>query len=410
MISTYRSELELLGVPPSFRQWQKRCQVLHIPPVVAVAGSRGKSTVVRLLQAIYNEARIQSAIWTDFGVEINGRRQAGEIAGWNRALARLTESSLDVAVQELDWNLVAAVGLPAATYPIAIVTNLCANNDDCLGTPEGQIALRAVPRIANAVHSSGVMCLNGEDYSLQRAANGASARFSLAARSHSSPVIRNSDGKAPNVWIDADDHIVCGSVSHHEVICAVSDVPMTHAGTASFEVTNALLATSAAISTGIGIEIVRKALVSFQLTSSELPGSFNVMTVGTVRAVVDRVMPSWFLRPILRAANPRSVHRQITIIGGLETIPADDVFQVGRLLGRTHGAVIYFGDADDSTLTRLKRGLSGNEYPPVFVHLPTERRAINKAMQAVRSNDVLLFLTHLDPGPALRAVARMSAR
>lgn len=408
MISTYHSNAQLKGVPPSFRQWQKRCHALGIPPVIAVAGSRGKSTVVRLLQAIFDQAHIQSAIWTDFGVEINGRRQKGEISGWNRALARLTEDTLDIAVQELDWNLVAAIGLPEMTYPISVITNICTNHPGCLETPEGQIAIRALPRIARAVHCSGVMCLNGDDHALQLASQATTARFSIAAKSSLSPALRQSDGlHAPNVWIDDNDCIVCGSHHLHEQICAVADIPLSQDGAASFEVSNILLATAAALSTGIGIELIANALATFDVSARELPGSFNVLTKGTIRTVVDRIMPSWFLKPILRAANPRSNRRQISVVGGLETLPTDDVYEVGRLLGRTHGAIICFGEPDDSVLSRFKRGIASNEFPPVFVLLPTERRAINKAMQAVRSDDVVLFLTHQDPTPALRAVSRM---
>ncbi len=408
MIATYRSERQLHGIPPSFRHWQQRCHSLNIPPVIAVAGSRGKSTVVHLLQALFDDAGIQSAIWTDFGVEINGRRQRGEISGWNRALARVTDGSLDVAVQELDWNLIAAVGLPEATYPIGIITNVCTNHSDCLETPEGQLARRALPRVAGAVHKSGVVCLNGEDYTLQEAARATSAHLSIAARSSLSPMLRQNDGThAPNFWISDDSQIVCGSDQRQEKLCAIEDIPLSYAGTASFEVSNVLLATAAALSTGIGIELVTRTLASFNLSPDELPGSFNVTTRGSVRTVIDRAMPSWFLKPVLRAANPRSARRQITVIGGLEALPENDVCEVGRLLGRTHGAVICFGELDDSVLSTFKHGIAGNEYPPVFVQVPTERRAINKAMQAVRADDVLLFLTHQDPGPALRAVSRM---
>lgn len=408
MITSWRSENQLRGTPPSFRQWQQRCHDLGIPPVIAVSGSRGKSTIVRLLQAIFDEARIQSAVWTDFGVEINGRRQQGEIAGWNRALARLTESSLDIAVQELDWNLVAAVGLPNATYPIGIITNLCSNHNGCLDTPAGHVAMRALPRLARAIHGSGVICLNGEDHTLQQAASATTAQVSIVARSSLSPMLRQNDGTSPpNFWINENNALVCGSEKQSHEICSIEDIPLSLAGSASFEVMNVLLATSAALSTGIGIELVAQALRTFNLSSEDLPGSFNVATRGSIRTVIDRVMPSWFLRPVLRAANPQSARRQITVVGGLQTIPDSDVFDVGRLLGRTHGAIICFGEARESTLLDFKRGISSNEYPPMFVQLPTERRAINKAMQAVRAHDVLLFLTHNDSGPALRAVARM---
>ncbi|MGI8975445.1 MAG: Mur ligase family protein [Thermomicrobiales bacterium] len=411
MTTSWHAEYQLRGVPPSFRHWQQRCHNLGIPPAIAVSGSRGKSTIVRLLQAIFDEAGIQCAIWTDFGVEINGRRQRGEIAGWNRALARLTESSLDIAIQELDWNLIAAVGLPNATYPIGIITNLCSNDAACVQTPAGHVATHALPRIARAIHESGVICLNGEDFTLQPAASAASAHLSIAARSVLSPMLRqNEDTGAPNFWINDHDVIVCGSDRHHQTICSIDDIPLSLSGTASFEVMNVLLATAAALSTGIGIKLIAGALQTFVLSPDELPGSFNVATKGSIRTVIDHITPSWFLKPVLRAANPQSARRQITVVGGLQTIPDNDVYNVGRLLGRTHGAVICFGDAPDVALANFKRGISSNNYPPVFVQLPTERRAINKAMQALRSDDVVLFLTDSDPGPAIRAVARMRGK
>jgi hypothetical protein len=119
-------------------------------------------------------------------------------------------------------------------------------------------------------------------------------------------------------------------------------------------------------------------------------------------------MPSWFLRPVLRAANPQAKRRQISVIGGLNKLPMADLFEIGRLLGRSHGAVILHGELKEDRYADFRRGVARNPYPPVLIHLPTERRAINRAMQAVRADDVLLFLSDGDPGPAIRAVSRMT--
>ena len=408
MIAAYSPVTELQGLPPTFRQWQKRCYEQGIPPVIAVAGSRGKSTVVRLLQAIFDEAGVQSAIWTDFGVEINGRRQSREIAGWNRALARLTERSLDVAVQELDWNLVAAVGLPHATYPIGITINLCNNSDECLETPEGEVARRALPRIAQAIHPSGVVCLNGEDYGLEQVAMLSAAEPMVVARSDSAPLLRQQRQRnGTNLWIDDDQNIVGGIDCASFTIANIDEVPLCLSGAASFEQTNILAACAAALATGIGTEIIRESLLKFEATTEHLPGSFSVHQVGSVHTCVDRTMPSWFLKPVLRAVNPHSKRRQITVIGGLASLPDNDVFEVGRLLGRTHGAVIHHGDVDEHKYNEFRRGIAHNDYPPVLVGLTTERRAINRAQGAMRAEDVILFLCDGDPGPALRAVSRM---
>jgi len=408
VIAAYSPPSELRGLPPSFRHWQKRCYENGIPPVIAVAGTRGKSTVVRLLQAIFNHAGVQSAIWTDFGVEINGRRQTREIAGWNRALARLTERSLDVAVQELDWNLVSAVGLPHATYPIAAITNVCNNVPRCVETPEGLVARRALPRVAQAIHPSGSVCINGEDYALDQVAMLSAGTPVVTARSDSAPLLRQHRASGgTDLWIDDDGTIVGGVDGATLEILNVRDVALCLGGAASFEHTNVLLACAAALTTGIGTELIREALVSFEPSVDHLPGSFSVRQVGSIDTFVDRIMPSWFLKPVLRAANPQSRRRQVTVIGGLDSIPTDDVFEVGRLLGRTHGAVIHHGEVDAERYDAFKRGIARNDYPPVLLHMPTERRAINRALRALRADDVALFLCVDDPGPALRAVARM---
>jgi UDP-N-acetylmuramyl tripeptide synthase len=408
VIASYSPETELRGLPPTFRQWQKRCFELGVPPVIAVAGSRGKSTVVRLLQGIFDRAGIQSAIWTDFGVEINGRRQSREIAGWNRALARLMEHSLDVAVQELDWNLVSAVGLPRSTYPIVAITNVCANDPHCLITPAGQIAQRALPRVAMAAHPQGVICINAEDYALERALVTTGARPIVVGKSDAAPLVRQHHATGGiSLWTDREHDIAYGYADESFEIANMLDIPLTRAGHASFEETNVLVACAAALATGIGPEIIAETIVRFEPSISDLPGSFSVREVGAVTTVVDRVMPSWFLRPVLRAANPQSRRRQITVIGGMNKLPQADVIEIGRLLGRSHGAVILHGELSEERYADFRRGVARNPYPPVLIHLPTERRAINRAMQAVRAEDVLLFLTDGDPGPAIRAVARM---
>jgi UDP-N-acetylmuramyl tripeptide synthase len=408
VITAYTPETELRGLPPSFRRWQKQCFELGVPPVIAVAGSRGKSTVVRLLQAIFDRAGIQSAIWTDFGVEINGRRQTREIAGWNRAMARLMEHSLDVAVQELDWNLVSAVGLPHATYPIAAITNLCANDPHCLRTSAGQLALRALPRVARATHPSGVICLNAEDYALERVLTTTDARTIVVGKSDAAPLVRqHQETGGIGLWTDQGSHIVGGYADARIRIANMVEVPLSRAGHASFEETNVLLACAAALATGIGPEIIGESIVRYVASTDDLPGSFSVREVGAISTVVDRLMPSWFLKPVLRAANPQSKRRQITVAGGLDRMPQGDLFEIGRLLGRSHGAVILHGEIGEDRYADFRRGVARNPYPPVLIHLPTERRAINRALQAVRADDVLLFLCDGDPGPAIRAVARM---
>jgi cyanophycin synthetase len=408
VIAAYSASTELQGLPPSFRHWQKGCDELGIPPVIAVAGSRGKSTVVRMLQSVFNQAGVQSAIWTDFGVEINGRRQSREIAGWNLAMARLTDRSLDVAVQELDWNLVSVVGLPHRTYPIGIITSICNNDQTCRNTHDGRMALRCRSRITEAMHPAGFLCLNGDDYDLGAVVDGGSARPVVVAKSQAAPLLRQQRQLGGiHLWLEHDGGLVAGAADARHEIVNINEVPICLDGMASFELTNVMLTCAAGLATGIGPEIIRDALMSFEPSVDHLPGSFSVRDTTGIHTVVDRMMPSWFLKPVLRAANPHPARRQITVASGLDSLPDHDVFEIGRLLGRYSGAVIHHGEVDDQRFDAFRRGIARNHYPPVLINLPTERRAINRALQAVRTEDVLLFLYSGDPNPAIRAIARL---
>jgi UDP-N-acetylmuramyl tripeptide synthase len=230
----------------------------------------------------------------------------------------------------------------------------------------------------------------------------------VVARSDAAPLLRqHRESEGTSLSLNERGDVIAESGESIVEIANIKGVPICLGGVASFEQTNVLIACAAALATGIGADIIREALTAFEPSVEHLPGSFSVRQVGSIDSFVDRMMPSWFLRPVLRAANPHARRRQISVIGGLHKLPVDDVFEIGRMLGRPHGAVIHHGELDEARVEALKRGIARNPYPPVLIHLPTERRAINRALQAMRGDDVVLFLCDGDPSAALRAVGRM---
>ena len=131
-------------LPTGFAEWRARLDRQRVAPVVAVAGSKGKTSVLRAVESIFRAGGYRFATWTDRGVEIEGERQRGELGPWSRALTRLAAGGLDIAFQELDWATVPTVSAPGAKYPIVAVANLCANSEACFFTPETLQARRAL--------------------------------------------------------------------------------------------------------------------------------------------------------------------------------------------------------------------------------------------------------------------------
>lgn len=394
---------------PNFRSWQRDTFDRGLLPVIGIAGGRGKSTVVRMLDEILRRTHLRTATWTNLGIDIRGKRQRGEISGWSLALSRLSESSIDVAIQELDWSTINAVGLPPSSYPLLAVTNLAGSLDAPLGEEFTLTARRGAHRVAGAVHTNGVLVVSGDDPGLMESANFADCTLAVTSLSHESPNLRRHfEHGGSGVWID-DGNIRSGDFGDFRSLCAEADIRSGLGGAASFELANALTAIAIASCIGVDDETIAQAICAFDTTADILPGSFNVYAVGEYRVVVDGAAPSWHLRPLLRAVNPGNRRRQISVLGNLERLPEHDLPEIGRLLGRHQGAIVLHSSTRQDLIERFKRGISANDFPPVVIHLPTERRALNRALKTARADDLVLILTDGDPGPSSRAVARLLA-
>jgi cyanophycin synthetase len=379
--------------------------------VIGVAGSRGKTTIVRLLNAIFQQMGLRTALWTDQGVEINGRRQGGELVPWSRALQRLAAGELDVAIQELDWSLVHAVGLPPRTYPVVAITNLCVNNDSCMIRTESLIAGRALRTLRAAAHPDGVLVLSGEDFSVGDHGEGLSSAAILVGLSRDTPLVRNhlqAGGAA--VWTKQHE-ILAGTTESAISVGSVEALSFALGGAIGFQVHNALMVTAIARSCGIPADMIGVALSQFEVPATAMPGSFNVLKIGEAVAVVDRPAPSWFLRTPLRGIfHVQPGIRLLTVAGLMECVPDDDLVETGRLLGRAGGALILHSIGDrPERMSLLRQGIAANEVPPVVIHVGTERQAINRAMAMLRPDD-LVFILADQPASVLRAIHRAQRR
>lgn len=391
---------------PSFRSWQRDSLENGILPVIGIAGTRGKSTTARILNAIFTRAHLRTALWTNLGVEIRGKRQRGELAGWSLALSRLAESTIDVAIQELHWSTVNAVGLPPTSYPALAITTARGATDAPLESVEMEAALRGSRQVSEAAHEHGFLVVNGDDYQLSDEIEHTAATVIVTALSRESPILRRhlAEGGA-GAWV-SDRGIYLGTADRDERICSTDECPITLDGEASYQAHNVLTALAIAAAVGIDLSTIRDAISRFRTTPAILPGSSNIFDQGVFRAVVDQSGPSWYLRPLIRAVNPHPQRRLITVLGDLAALPEADLPEVGRLLGRHHGAIILHSNQDEALVEHLRRGIASNAYPPVVVHTTTERKAINRALKTVRADDVVVFLTQDDPGPSIRAIER----
>lgn len=383
-------------LPASFDLWRLEVMRRQRLPLIAVAGTRGKSTVIRLLDRIFRTAGLRTATWTNVGVEVDGQIRPGELAPWQEALSGLSDGLVDVAIQELEWPLVHAVGLPEGVYPVLAATNICSNSDVCLAHDEAKLALEAYPKALHALAADGILVVNAEDYAIASPAEASGRAAILVGQSPDTPLLRHHlERGGIGAWTQ-DDAARFGTRLEQEEIATLSQLGFALGGAATFEIQNALLAAAVAAGCGVDRGDIREALecVPDADTDALVPGSFNVLNMGDRVAVIERLLPSWFLKPVLRALAARERGRLIAVLGRPASVPADDLPEIGRLLGRSSAAIVLDAEAwkpDHASL--IKRGVVQNDLPPVLVHVSNQDRGVARALQLAREDDTILFLS-----------------
>lgn len=397
------------SLPESFRTWRAKVIREGQLPIVAVAGIRGKTTVIRLLDHIMRVAGHRTALWTSNGVEINGRAQPGEIAAWGDALRRCVDGDVSVVFQELDATTVLSTGLPANFYPIVTITNLCGNDEVCQIHREARITMKTMPKILQSASSKGVVVINGDEYVLADAMIPFPDQPTLVyTLSNQAPLLRQHLASGGiGAWRD-NDRLHFGDAHYAESTSERADHRFTVAGEAAFQVNNVLAAISTARAMGASLEQIDIALQSYQPNGRKMPGTFAVINNRDVRIVVDRPNPSWFLRPVLRALRSHVRGRLIVVAGRMDDVPLDDISEVGRMLGRDADALILHShDANAERVDMLLGGVAKAADPPMLIRVSAEGRGIGAALRRAHARDTILVLAD-NAERALQIVQRSS--
>lgn len=394
----------------SFSEWRQHVVDLGLLPVIGVTGSRGKTTVVRLLDAIFREAGLRTAARTADYVTIEGRKQRGEIRPWGDAIAAVREHRLDIAIEEIDWLTLNTIGIERSTRPLMAITNICGNREACLIQGDARRALAALPILFGSVHQEGAIVVNGDDMDVSRRPSIRSLATIQVGLNCESPGLRAqlvAGGAA--AWLE-DGQLTIRGGERRIAVGTVDRMPFTLFGRAGFQVHNALTAAALAIAIGTAPATIERALEGLTPGVPVTSDGFQVYDLDGVSVVIDRPNPSWFLRSILRAIRDVGSARIITVAGRLAGVPHSDVAEVGRLLGRASSLVVAHSEAEDvGRSDAVRQGMTMNHVPPVMLHMKSEGRALSRALSIARPGDLVLVLADR---PAIlantlrRAVAR----
>jgi cyanophycin synthetase len=261
-------------------------------PVVAVTGTNGKTTTVRLIGHILQASGQRVGMATTDGVYSGGQLVfKADASGPRSAEMVLDDTSIEAAVLETARGGIIRGGLGYDQADVAVITNISADHlgDDGVEELDDLVGVKAL--VAEQIRAGGTVVLNADDPVTAAIAERAAVRrrqpeiryFSLDG---ASPVLRRHQ-RAGGVWYEqAAGQLVERQGSHTRVVASIAEVPGAFGGLAPHMVANTLAAIAACRAAGISAKDIRNALASFRPDEAN-PGRASLFLAGGCPVIVD---------------------------------------------------------------------------------------------------------------------------
>src|SRR3954469_11230133 len=266
-------------------------------PILAVTGTNGKTTTVRMLSHILKLMGRHVGMTSTDGIVVDGRLiKKGDMSGPKSAQMVLQNPTVDMAVFEVARGGILREGLGYDRNDVAVVTNVTGDHLGLGGiTSIGQLAnVKGV--VVESVPRSGTAVLNADDthvYRMGRHCAGRVVLFSMAKAKGEDGFDRvdGHTGRGGAAFVLEDtpqgELLVLKLGPRTMPVLYTHLMPSTFGGKARMNVANALAAAAAAWSAGAHLHDIRQGLRTFTTSFFQAPGRLNLIDVGGVRVVID---------------------------------------------------------------------------------------------------------------------------
>ena len=368
-------------------------------PVIAVTGTNGKTTTVRLTSHLLRTHGLRVGMTNTDGVYVNGRQtDSGDCSGPRSARNVLMHPDVDAAVLETARGGMLREGLAFDRCHVAVVTNIGMGDHlglNYISTVEDLAVLKRV--IVQNVATSGTAVLNATDPLVARMAVNCPGEVIFFGLDTHHPIIATHRAQGKRVLFVEDDHIVAMQ-GQHSVRIPLTEVPVTRSGAIAFQIENAMASIGAAWAINIPWETICKGLATFVSDIQGVPGRFNVFDYKGATVIADYGHNPDAIKALVQAVTNLPAQRRSVVISGAGDRRDDDIREQTRIIGDAFDEVVLYQDAcqrgrvDGEVLKLLRQGLEGAKRTRQVDEIYGEFLAIDKAMERLNQGDLCLIL------------------
>jgi cyanophycin synthetase len=368
-------------------------------PVVAIAGTNGKTTTSRLIGRIFESNGLRVGMTSTDGVYIQGKRtDDGDCSGPKSARNVLLHPDVDAAVFETARGGVLREGLGFDMCDVAVITNIGLGDHLGLNYITTVDELAVVKRvIVENVTPTGTAVLNAADPVVAAMAKHCPGSVIFFARDRMNPVLATHRAQGKRVVHAERDAIVC-STGRKKHRIPFAGIPLTRNGSIGFQVENAMAAVAAGWALGYSWEIIERALAGFVSDAETAPGRFNVFDYKGATLIADYGHNPDAIQALVDAVDNMPAMRRSVVISGAGDRRDEDIRQQTGILGDAFDTVILYQDAcqrgraDGEVIGLLREGLAQATRTREILEITGEFLAIDTALGRLRPDDLCLML------------------
>jgi len=368
-------------------------------PVVAVTGTNGKTTTVRLIAHLLTASGLRTGMTNTDGVYIEGRRiDSGDCSGPRSARNVLLHPDVDAAVFETARGGLLREGLAFDRCEVAVVTNIGAGDHlglNYITTLEDLAVLKRV--IVQNVREGGMAVLNAADPVVAAMAENTKGDVTFFAQDGGHPLIAMHRAQGRRVVFVDGGFLVCAQ-GKNETRIALADVPITRGGVIGFQVENVMASVAAAWAVNLDWDKIRLGLKTFVGESDNAPGRFNVFDYRGATLIADYGHNPDAIAALVSAVENMPAKRRSVVISGAGDRRDQDITQQTEILGKAFDDVLLYQDQcqrgrpDGEVVALLRQGLNGATRTSHVEEINGEFVAIDRALARVSEGDLCLIL------------------
>jgi cyanophycin synthetase len=368
-------------------------------PIVAVTGTNGKTTTVRLISHLLKANGLRVGMTNTDGVYVDGQCiDTGDCSGPKSARSVLLHPDVDAAVLETARGGVLREGLAFDRCDVAVVTNV--GSGDHLGlnyitTVQELAVLKRV--IVQNVASTGVAVLNAADPNVASMASKCKGSVTFFTQDRHHPVMTTHRAQGHAVVYVEEGNLVAakGDFKHH---IPLNNVPITMGGAIGFQVENVMASVAAAWALKVDWVTIENGLSSFSNDSDNAAGRFNMFKHRGATVIADYGHNPDAMAALVQAVESIPATRRSVVISGAGDRRDQDIRQQTEILGRAFDEVVMFEDqcqrgrSDGEVIALLREGLKGATRTKESSEIYGEFLAIDKAMDKLKEGELCLIL------------------